>query len=127
MNLGFGRGRSLVYGTLLACVVGCGAQVEQIAGPIPVKGKATLNGGRAVSGVAITLQPLDKGHPATLEVTADGSFSGQATPGKYAYFIGPSSDRKSKGLSLIPAKYQQADMARTVSVAEGQELTIVLD
>ncbi len=55
---------------------------------------------------------------------ADGTFTVETQPGKYAYFFSPKEGTKT--LPAPAASYAQATMERTVQVASGQPLAIDL-
>jgi hypothetical protein len=117
----------LILITLISALIGCGSGVEMRHAAGPTTGTLTDAKGKPVSNVLLTLQPLDNGHLAPLEVAADGSFKGEVFPGKYAYFVGKSSSKNSeKALKQIDAKYYEADLGRTVVVKPGEALSIVL-
>ncbi len=111
-----------LLGLLLA---GCGSSAEQLDQPVSVKGRVTISG-KPAKGYALTLQPLEDGHLTVLDLGTDGAFSGEAVPGKYAYYV-VAGKSKADGRSQVDAKFLQADMARTLTIASGQDLAITLD
>jgi hypothetical protein len=123
--------------TLLAAaaalgLTGCGKMTPApVADRVPVKGKVTLADGRPVRDVMLTLQPLDSGQLAGLKVRADGSFHGEAVPGKYTYFLTPQEGaerRKSlAALKAVPERFKSAHLERTVEVRPGGDLQIKLN
>lgn len=121
-------------GVMVIGLAGCGGGPGRVADPVPVKGQVTLASGQPLKDVMLTLQPLDAGHMAGLKVGADGRFTGEVVPGKYAFFFGP---QESKGpaeqqkfevaLQAVPEKYKAANMDHTVTVSSsGNDLVIAL-
>lgn len=108
---------------------GCSPAVELKGEPAVVRGKLTNSGGQPVGGVLLTLQPLEDGHLAPLEVAADGTFQGELVPGTYAYSLGKSSKARNSAQSLkqVDAKFLEPDLNRTVTVTPGSELAIALE
>lgn len=105
---------------LVLAITGCGYRAEMLKGPTEVTGKVT-KGGQPFGNVVLMLQPLETGHPAPLEVKADGTFKGTLVPGKYAYYLAPSNDPAQAGvLNGVDSGLKEANMQRTVTVAEGQ-------
>lgn len=105
---------------LVFAITGCGYRAEMLKGPTEVAGKVT-KGGQPFGNVTLMLQPLETGHPAPLEVKADGTFKGTLVPGKYAYYLAPSNDPAQAGvLNGVDSGLKEANMQRTVTVAEGQ-------
>ena len=108
-------------------VVGCSQPTRLNEAPISVSGKVS-QGGQPVGDVQVTFQPLEKGHPGSFPVGADGKFQGELIPGNYAYYVGKSPAPKSDAaIKKIDPKYLEANLTRSVDVAPGQELAIVLD
>ena len=113
--------RNLVI-LFMACLftLGCGYRAEMLKGPTEVAGKVT-KGGQPFGNVVLMLQPLETGHPAPLEVKADGSFKGSLVPGKYAYYLAPSNDSAQAAVFQgVDAGLKEANMERTITVKEGQ-------
>lgn len=105
---------------LVLAITGCGYRAEMLKGPTEVTGKVT-KGGQPFGNVVLMMQPLETGHPAPLEVKADGTFKGTLVPGKYAYYLAPSNDPAQAGvLNGVDSGLKEANMQRTVTVAEGQ-------
>ena len=105
---------------LVLAITGCGYRAEMLKGPTEVTGKVT-KGGQPFGNVVLMMQPLETGHPAPLEVKADGTFKGALVPGKYAYYLAPSNDPAQAGvLNGVDSGLKEANMQRTVTVAEGQ-------
>jgi len=121
------RNLILMVGTLicgLVFVTGCGVNPPQLAGPVSVNGKVVASDGKAVGGVTLNLQPLEEGYSKTIEVQPDGTFAVETHAGKYAYFFSPKT-----GTKAVPpqvASLVEANLDRTVSVANGQEIVISL-
>lgn len=86
---------------------------------VNVSGKLTKSG-RPLGNVTLMLQPLEKGHPAPLKVSVDGSFKGSVVPGKYAYFLMPLDEANAAVLNGIDASLKEANMQRTITVQPGQ-------
>ena len=120
--------RTLLLIALLGLSTGCGSAAIPMGAMTTVQGKLETSAGKPVGGVLLTLQPLGDGHPAPMEVAENGTFKGEAVPGKYAYYVGKSSAKNGEqSLKQVNDKYQKADMRRTVTVQAGQELRIALD
>lgn len=102
----------------LALLVGCGPKVEMLAEPVAISGKLT-GAGAPIGNVVLTLQPIEIGHPVIMQVGGDGSFTGNAIPGKYVYFISEREDDPG-AIEKVAAKFREADMDRSVVVAADQ-------
>ena len=114
----------LLVGLLMT---GCSYTAPQMSAPVTVSGKVSA-GGAPVSGCVLMLQPLEDGHVAPCELGADGTFQANLVPGKYAYFVQKGADANATDLSKLNAKFLEADLGRTVTVAAGQtSLDIALD
>jgi hypothetical protein len=114
----------LLVGLLLT---GCSNSAPQMSAPVAVSGKVSA-AGAPVSGCVLMLQPLEDGHPAPCTLGPDGTFQANLVPGKYAYFVQKGSDATATDLSKLNAKFLEADLGRTVTVAAGQtSLDIALD
>lgn len=110
----------------LAFLVGCGPKIEPLPEAVTVSGKLT-SAGAPVGDVVLTLQPVELGHPVPMQVGADGSYSGKIVPGKYVYFVS-AKEANPNAIDKVDAKYREADMSRTVTVAAGQaSVDIALD
>jgi hypothetical protein len=115
-------------------LAGCGGGPGRVADPVPVKGQVTLANGRPLKDVMLTLQPLDAGHMAGFKVGSDGRFTGEAVPGKYAFFFAPQESKApaeqqklEAALQAVPEKYKAANMDHTVTVSSsGSDLLITL-
>ena len=114
----------LLLGLLVGCVMGCGpSQATPMGADVSVTGTVTA-GGKPVGNVVLNLQPLENGYSKIIPVKADGTFTVETQPGKYAYFFTPK-----EGTKTVPApatNFVQASMERTVQVASGQALAIDL-
>lgn len=109
---------------LIACVVGCGpSQAPSLAEATSVSGKVT-SGGKPVGNVVLNLQPMENGYSKIIPVGADGTFTVETQPGKYAYYF--TAKEGTKTVPAAAANYAQASMERTVQVASGQSLEIDL-
>jgi hypothetical protein len=111
--------RLVLIVTVLATLVGCGPKIQLNAEPVAFTGKLTKGGG-PIGGVTLTLQPVEVGHPVPMTVGPDGSFSGQAVPGKYVYFVS-SNEADAAAIDKVDAKYREADMGRAVVVKSDQK------
>jgi hypothetical protein len=119
--------RTIVLLMLTGLLSGCGAAVAQRTAPSETTGMLTDSSGKAVGNVMLTLQPLEDGHLAPLQVAPDGSFKGELVPGKYAYFVGKSSAKNSEiALKSVEPKFHEASLDRTVEVKPGEALKVVL-
>ncbi len=108
----------------LSLLAGCGMNPPQLAGPVSANGKVVASDGKAVGSVTLNLQPLEEGYSKTIEVKPDGTFAVETHAGKYAYFFSPKA-----GTKAVPpqvASLAEANLDRTVSVANGQEIVISL-
>ncbi len=113
-----------IVGWLLAGFTGCGpSQAPPLGAPVNVSGTVTASG-KPLGNVVLNLQPLENGYSQTIQVKADGTFTVETQPGKYAYFFSPKEGTKT--LPAPAASYAQATMERTVQVASGQPLAIDL-
>jgi hypothetical protein len=114
--------------TLILIAMGCGASQPGIKNtPVDVTGKVS-QGGQPVGNVAVSFQPLDHGHMASLPVGPDGTFRGELISGTYAYSIAQSTAADSvQAIAKVAPQYLEPDLQRTVKVEAGQEVLIVLD
>ena len=95
-----------------------------LTGPVSVNGKVVASDGKPVGGMVVNLQPLEQGYSKAVDVKPDGSFTVETHAGKYAYFFAPKTGSKSVPPQV--AKFNEANMERTVTVTAGQELAINL-
>ncbi|VTS04003.1 unnamed protein product [Tuwongella immobilis] len=116
---------------LVGTLVGCEGKPEMRSEPKPIQGKVSLASGKAPKGVTLSLQPMDNGVPVGMKVGADGSFSGQAIPGKYMFFFTVPEDAKGadrsaamEGIKLIPEAYRSPKEANVVDVKSGSDIAI---
>lgn len=116
--------RSLILLLGLLVLAGCGMSPPQLEGPVSVNGKVVSSDGKAIGGVTLNLQPLEQGYMKTIDVGADGTFKVETHSGKYAYYFTPKSGTKAVPAQL--ASLVEANLDRTVSVANGQELLITI-
>lgn len=109
---------------LVSLLGGCGGP-GQLEAPVAFTGSVTDASGKPVKDIAVELQPLESGHPATLQVGTDGTFSGEAVPGKYAYKLVPGAKARTapKG---VPAELMETSMERTYQVGSSTPLEIKL-
>lgn len=110
--------RSIAGLSLLMLAMGCGPKVDILTDPVSISGKLT-KGGAPLGSVVLHLQPLEQGHPVPLQVGVDGSFSGRAVPGKYAYYVA-AAEGNPEAMSSVDAKFKEADMGRTVIIKADQ-------
>jgi len=110
---------------VVAVMIGCSSDPGQMDGPVAVTGSLKDASGKPLKDVAVELQPLEAGHVTTIQVGPDGSFSGEAVPGKYAYRIVPGAKARTapKG---VPAEFAEQKMERTYEVGSGSPLDIQL-
>lgn len=116
------RAFSLLSLLVLASSAGCGpSQGTPISAPVSVSGTVSA-GGKPVGNVVLNLQPMENGYSKIIPVGADGKFTVETQPGKYAYFFTPK-----EGTKTVPpavTNYAQASMERTVQVAADKPLDI---
>ncbi len=113
----------LTMTTTMGCSTNPGLRTESEK----VFGKLSQGDGKVIGNVGLTLQPLDNGFVTTFQVAGDGTFQGEAIPGKYAYFIAKSTAKNAdQALKKIDSQYLEANMSRTVVVEPGKELSLVL-
>lgn len=112
---------------LIACsaIIGCGSgNAPMMDQPVSVSGRVVDSDGKPIGNVSLTLQPLESGYQKSVDLKADGTFTVEAHPGKYAYYFGPKSGSKSPPANL--SKFLEANMDRTVALAPGSSLEIKL-
>jgi hypothetical protein len=119
--------RSFLAIVILAAL-GCGGSSPGTRGaPVSVTGKVS-QAGQPVGNVAVSFQPLDRGHMKSLPVKPDGTFQGELLGGRYAYSIVASTSPEShQALSKVAPQFLEPNMERTVEIQPGQELQIMLD
>ena len=111
----------------LSCVActGCGGiQPPILEQAVTVKGRVAARDGQPISNVALNLQPLETGHAKIVAVRADGAFTIETQPGKYAYYFTPREGEKSIPPQI--ASVRQASMERTITIADGSDIDIRL-
>lgn len=119
--------RTLLYTLLFAAMIGCSSTVVERMAPTELTGKLSDASGKTVGNVLLTLQPLEDGHLAPLQVAADGSFKGEVVPGKYAYYVGKSSAKNAEqALKVVDSKFYEASLERTIDIKSGEPLNLVL-
>ncbi|MCC6511615.1 MAG: carboxypeptidase regulatory-like domain-containing protein [Pirellulaceae bacterium] len=116
--------RFLIAVCLLFSSIGCGSAPAPMGESVSVSGKVSDAAGKPVGDVVINFQPLENGFMRTIPVKADGSFSVETQPGKYAYFFTPKTG--SKAVPPAASKYAEASLDRTVDINPGQPLDIKL-
>jgi hypothetical protein len=108
-------------------MVGCSHAPTLKKAPVSVAGRVS-RGGHPVGNVMVSFQPLDKGHVGNFAVKPDGKFTGELIVGDYAYFVGKSTAPNSEAaLKKIDPKYFEPDLARRISIEDGQDVLIALD
>jgi len=103
----------------LVVVIGCSSGgATKLPESKPVSGTVTRADGSPVGNVLLMLQPTSVGYMTSFEVGADGSFSGEAITGPYAWFIAKSARAADaeKALAKVSEEYQQAHLDRRVTV-----------
>jgi hypothetical protein len=119
--------RNLCTLLLITLVVGCGVQPGLKSAPVDITGKVSQKG-QPIGDVAVTFQPLDKGHVKSLPVKPDGSFEGSMISGTYAYSITQStSANATTALAKVDPQYLEPNLQRTVTIEPGKEVLIALD
>jgi hypothetical protein len=119
--------RNLCTLLLITLVVGCGVQPGLKSVPVDITGKVSQKG-QPIGDVAVTFQPLDKGHVKSLPVKPDGSFEGSMISGTYAYSITQStSANATTALAKVDPQYLEPNLQRTVTIEPGKEVLIALD
>jgi len=120
-----------VFVLFVLFVLGCDAkpEIRSVAGP--VKGKVVLANGKIPKNVTLSLLPRDNGHPATMTVGPDGTFTGSIIPGSYSFLFGIAEDAKGAGkaaakesLKLIPEAYKSASESNTIEIKADVEVVI---
>jgi hypothetical protein len=108
-------------------LAGCSMNPGSVSGPVPVRGKVSFADGKPVRDVILTLAPAEAGkHSAGLKVGADGTFSGDAAPGKYTFFFSAQDGKTaaerqkySAALKSIPEQYREPHADRRITVGSG--------
>jgi hypothetical protein len=123
----------LVFGVVLALGVGCQkVTVTPTEASVPVSGTLTY-AGKPLTGVRIRGQAIEKGGPFGFPVSADGKFSGNVVPGKYAWYVdvvteeGPGVKKAESALQKVPDKYREPDLTRVFEVKGGETLTLKVE
>lgn len=104
---------------LLSPFPGCSsAATKALPAATPVSGALTRADGSAVGNVTLMLQPLSVGHMTSFEVGADGTFSGEAVAGPYAWFVTKSSKAADADTAIaeVPEEFRQGKLERKVTV-----------
>jgi hypothetical protein len=119
--------RKLICPVLLAFVAlaGCQPSLDMGTNPEPVEISGSVSkAGTPVDGLKLSLQPLESGLPAVIDIKA-GKFSSTATPGKYTWFL--SGDEAELEKRQIPQEFREGSMERTVEVPASQPLDLKID
>ena len=100
---------------VIGCSSGGGTKLPESK---PVSGTVTRADGSPVGNVLLMLQPTSVGHMTSFEVAADGSFSGEAITGPYAWFIAKSARAPDaeKALAKVAEDFQRGSLDRRVTV-----------
>lgn len=115
----------LFWACILVAATGCGGvNPPAVESPVSISGKITATGGKPVGNVILNLQPLENGYAKEVAVKPDGSFTVEATPGTYAYFLTPKRGTKATPSHLAP--YVAPSLDRTLVVASEQPANIEL-
>ena len=99
-------------------VIGCSSGSTKLPEATPVRGTVARADGSPVGDVLLMLQPTASGHMTAFEVAADGTFSGAAIAGPYAWFLVKSAkaDDADKALAKVAEEYQRGRLDRRVTV-----------
>jgi hypothetical protein len=115
--------RTTLLAALAVALAGCGGDPPRMADRVKVHGTVTLADGKPIRDVMLTLQPTQTGHLAGFKVGADGRFSGEAIPGKYAFSLQPreGADRTKSlaALKQVPEKYRAPQLDHQVTIPSG--------
>lgn len=111
----------------VSMVIGCSSGGTKLPEAMPVQGKVARADGTPVGDVLLMLQPTASGHMTSFEVAADGTFSGEAIAGPYAWFFVKSAkaDDADKALAKVAEEYRQGSLDRRVTVGSSP-LSIML-
>jgi hypothetical protein len=116
--------RKLICLALLA-LVGCQSSLDMGTSPEPVDISGSVTkAGAPLDGVKLSLQPMESGLPAVIEIKA-GKFAAKATPGKYTWYI--SGDEAALGKLGISQPFLEGSMERTIEVSAGSTLELKVE
>jgi hypothetical protein len=117
----------LVGGLLLSVLAGCQPAIAPMEAPVAFTGKLIAADGNPQGNVLLTFQPMENGHPGSMEVNSQGEFQGELIPGKFIYYVEPSKVAKAAdALKKVPPAFQSPAMEHQVSVESGRTLEIRL-
>ena len=121
------RPTSLLLFLALVVTIGCSSPSGTLPDAAPVQGTVKRADGSPIGDVLLMLQPTAVGHMTSFEVAADGTFSGEAIAGPYAWFIAKSAraDDAEKALAKVSEAYQRGTLDRRVTVG-GAPLVITI-
>jgi hypothetical protein len=106
----------LVIAAGVFVLAGCNSDPGSVAGAVPVQGKVTFPAGRSAKDLVVRFFPVDStGRAVGMRLSPDGSFRGEAIPGKYSWFLSAVNDDP-RAAAAIPAKYRDTDRDRTTQV-----------
>jgi hypothetical protein len=93
--------------------------------PVDIRGKVTMRGA-SVGDVMLVLQPTERGYQTNLQLATDGSFAGQAVPGKYMYYFQPiapkspgDQSRYAGAFRRVPEFNRSPNLSNIVEVSAG--------
>lgn len=129
--------RGLVHGAVAAvlltvpAIAGCSGNPGTAPASKPFNGTVKNPAGKPIGNVMLHLHPLKPGFACGAEVAADGTFSSEAPPGDYAWSLRRSEKAKAAdadaALKTVPMALQETDLKRTVRIAAGGTVTLVVD
>lgn len=107
-------------------LAGCTPGPSQFETAVDVKGQVKTAGGKPVTDVKLTFNPMDEGLPVSPKLDKDGKFTAQIIPGKYSYVFEPA-DGKPAAFKVVPAKYHTPAPEHVIQAAAGRDIVLTLN
>jgi hypothetical protein len=99
-------------------LIGCNGSPDLRPEPVDVKVAVRLPDGPA-TGLTVSFNPTEDGHPTAGKVGPDGTATVKAVPGKYVVFVPAEANASVPAFKQVPARYRTASLENTITLAAG--------